>query len=89
MKKAERLRQIADYLDSVENLMLNVWLSSADPRKNAAVAEIRSRGMQDDLRRWAAYEEERAAGPGAGTLPPKIRLNRVIRALREIRKDTE
>jgi hypothetical protein len=56
MKKAERLRQIADYLDSVENLMLNVWLSSADPRKDAAVAEIRSRGMQDDLRRWAAEE---------------------------------
>lgn len=58
MTKAERLRQVADYLDSVENLMLNVWLSSADPRKDAAVAEIRSRGMQDDLRRWADEEDE-------------------------------
>lgn len=49
----DQLRQVADYLDSVENLMLNMWGLSADPRKELAMADIKSRHMQTNLRRWA------------------------------------
>lgn len=49
----DRARQIADYIDSVETIMLNVWGLSGDPRRDAAMADIRSRHMQNDLRSWA------------------------------------
>lgn len=55
---ADKLRQIADYLDSMENMALNVWGLSADPRKDEAMADIRSRHMQHDLRRWADELED-------------------------------
>ena len=57
---SDKLRQVADYLDSVETMMLNVWGLSGDPRKEAAMADIRSRHMQDDLRRWADELEQTA-----------------------------